>query len=284
MTYTAVSLVDGAREMLLYPRDNVFVLNLAVGSPTIRVVTENRPDDDGESDSTARHGGRAVALDLRVTEDPEAVLDELTSFTGPAARPYLVMRSDAWAGPRRLRLRTDQWSAPVDADMPPNIRDMQAQWRAPDGIYEAVEESHLTVPVDIPSPAGVAFPITFPFSFAGTGSSGAVTVTNIGNTASHHVTRLYGPITAPRLINMLTGEQLAFTDSLVLGAGEYVEVDTREHSANLNGDPAIGRLGHLSFASSRWWRLQPGVQNIRYTGTAPSAGAQAVFTYRPAWL
>ncbi len=285
MTFTALSLVDGARVMLLYPRDDLVVLGWGAAWPTIRAVVENRPDDDGERDTTTRHGGRAVAVELRIIDNPEVVLDELGGFLAPSARPYLTAMSDAWAGPRRMRLRIDQAPAPVDADMPPSVRDVQAQWRAPDGVWEAVDEAELVVAADIPSHVGRTYPRSHPWSYAATGAAGALSVTNLGNAESHFTARLYGPCSAPQLLNDLTGERIAFTSALTLGAGEYIEIDTRARSAYLNSDASLNRLGLVDYgAPNTWWRLQRGTQQIRYTATAPEVGSQAVITYRPNWL
>jgi hypothetical protein len=86
------------------------------------------------------------------------------------------------------------------------------------------------------------------------------------------------------LINETTDERIGFTSSLVLGAGDYVEIDTRAQTALLLSSPSADRVGYLDFANSTWWRLQPGDQQIRYAPLSGSAGTAAVITYRPAWL
>lgn len=285
MAVTSMYLAEGSRQMLLYPRADLAVLSFNAGSPTVRAVTENRPDDDGERDTTERHGGRAVAIDLRAIEDPAGVQDEVSSFLGPAARPYLVVADDRWAQVRRLRLRFDQMGGPIDADQAPTIRDMQFQWRAPDGVWEAAEETMITVSADIPVSVGYSYPKTYPLTYANTTASGALTVTNLGGAASHFTAKLYGPCVAPQLVNDLTGERISFSSALVLGAGEYVEVSTRDRTAYLNSDPAQSRLGQIEFgAPNTWWRIVRGTQDLRYTATTPEAGAAAVITYRPTWL
>jgi hypothetical protein len=69
----------------------------------------------------------------------------------------------------------------------------------------------------------------------------------------------------------------------VLGAGEYVEIDTRARTADLMS-LSNSRLNLLDFAVTSWWRIEPGDNQIRYNPTISDAGSAAVITYRPAWL
>lgn len=284
MAVTAVSLVDGDRQMVLYPRDDLVLMTLAPASPQVRVVSEPRPNGDGIIDTTSHYGGRQLAVDLLAIDTPAAIHDELTAFTHPAARPYLTVADDEWAQTRRLRLRVDQWSDPLSADQSPTIRAMQVQWFCPDGTWEAADEQPLTMSADIPSSVGRSYPRVYPMSYAATLSTGALETVNVGNAPSNYVAKLYGPCSAPRLINSTTGEELSFTSSLVLGAGEYVEVDTYNKTAYLNSDTTQSRLSTLDFDVSTWWLIARGLQTIRFTGTDASTGSQAEIFYRPVWL
>ncbi len=284
MAITGMRLVDGASEMVLYPRDNLIVLGLAPGSPSIRAVVESRADGDGEVDTTLRFGSRAVALELRAIDTPAAFLDELTFFTRPSARPYLYVDDDEWAQTRRLRLRVEQWSAPLDADQAPFIRDMQAQWRCPDGTWESEDETPVIVGADAPASVGFSAPFSAPISLTATAATNSAQTANVGNTETYFTARMYGPCTAPRLVNDTTGEELTFSSALTLAAGEYVEVDTQNRTAYLNSSTSESRLGYVDFSVSTWWQVQPGLQDIRFAPTSPSAGSQAEITYRPRWL
>jgi hypothetical protein len=284
MAVTAARLVDGLEEMVLYPRTDLFLLSIAAPGPVIRVVTEARPDDDGEEDTTERHGGRACAIELLATATPEAFEEELGGWMHPARRPYLEVTDDGWAQTRRLRLRSDQWAWPNSAEESPEIRRLQAQWRAPDGVWEAVDELTETISADIPSTVGFSAPMSAPLALDATSAAGALSIANAGNSPCHFVAKLYGPCTAPRLVNDLTGEELTFTAGLVLTAGQYVEVNSRTHTANLLSSASSSRLIYLDFEVSDWWRLVKGVQQVRYAPTDPTAGSAAVITYRPVWL
>lgn len=283
---TSVKLVDGDREMVLMPRQDqgVYVQGLDVPSPEVRAVTENRTDDDGEVDETELFGSRACSLELLVTEQPRLVEDELSRFLHPRSRPYLVVKDDEWAQARRLRLRVAQWSAPLTVELPRSARRIQAQWQAPDGVWEAADLVTETISADMPGTAGRTYPRAYPYAYPATLAAGASVIVNDGGTPSHYTARLYGPCVGPRLTNETTGETIAFTADLVLGAGEYVEISTRDRTAYLNGNSALSRLNVIDFDVTSWWRVEPGEQQVRYAPAVVFAGAAAVIDYRPAWL
>ncbi len=287
---TSVKLVDGAREMILLPRRDggVFLQSLDAPMPAVREVAESRTDDDGTRDTTSLFGARACSIDLLVTQDPRAVEDELSRFLHPRSRPFLVVEDDGWSQARRLRLRSDQFSAPLGLDLARvDARRIAAAWKAPDGIWEAVEETSATVSADVSQNVGVSFPVAFPVAFSATQAAGATVVGNLGSIPAHFRARLYGPCIGPRLVNETTGEEIAFTSDLSLAAGDYLEVDTRERTAFLtvNGSSSqVSRLSSVDFVVTSWWRLEPGSQVIRYAPPLASAGAAAVIDYRACWL
>jgi hypothetical protein len=281
---TSVRLVNGDLEMVLLPRTGLRLTGLDVPFPAVREVTEERTDDDGEIDDTALHGATSCTLEIAADQTPAAFETELGRFLHPRSRPYLVVADDEWSGERRLRLRVSQFSGPRGVDLPRRMRRMQAQWRVPDGLWESATEVEETVGADVPTSDGISFPIAFPVEFASSTASGALQVGNSGTTPSHFTARLYGPCVGPSLVNETTGEEITFTDDLTLGAGEYVEIDTRDRTAYLLSMTSADRLTYIDFAATSWWRIEPGDQTIRYAPTGVTGPAVAVITYRPAWL
>lgn len=85
-------------------------------------------------------------------------------------------------------------------------------------------------------------------------------------------------------MNETTGEEITFTSALVLAAGEYVEINTRDRSAYLLSMSSVSRLTYIDFTVTSWWRLEPGAQQVRYAPAVSAAGSVAVITYRAAWL
>ena len=283
---TSVKLVDGDREMILLPRQDqgVHFQELDAPFPAVRASTEDRTDDDGEDDTTSLHGARSCSIELLVTQQARTIEDELTRFLHPRSRPYLVVADDEWAQARRLRLRVAQWSAPLTVELPRAARRIQAQWQAPDGVWEAADLVTETISADMPGTAGRIYPRTYPYAYPATLAAGASVIVNVGGTPSHYTARLYGPCIGPRLTNETTGETIAFTAGLTLAAGEYVEISTRDRTAYLNGHSALSRLNVIDFDVTSWWRIEPGEQQVRYAPAVVFAGAAAVIDYRPAWL
>lgn len=284
---TSVRLVDGLREMPIYPREGIEPQSLEVGFPDIREVVEGRTDDDGEDDNTLLFGARAVSLDMVVYEDPYQIgvlLDELKSFLHPRTRPYLYVADDGWGQERRVRLRVTQFGEPYTGYISSVQRTVQAQWKAPDGVWESADVTEVTVRADVVSTVGISFPASFPLQFAATQASGASELTNEGGVPAHFTARLYGPCTGPRLVNETTGELIAFTSSLTLAPGEYVEVNTRDRTAFLLSMASQSRLNSLDFSVTSWWRVEPGQQQVRYAPLDASDGAAAVIEYRASWL
>lgn len=284
MAITGVRLVDGSREMTLIPNDFITVTSLDVPMPDIRAVAEPRADDDGERDSTRLHGARAVTLEMDLYVTPAALVDELKSFLHPRSRPYLHVVDDEWSGERRLLLRVDQQSDPIEEGADDVLRTVQVQWRAPGGLWELTEVESVTINADTGATEGFSFPIVFPLSMVATEAAGLTIVSNDGGAPSHFIARLYGPCSGPSLINETTGVELTFTTELDLAAGEYVEIDTRERTAYLLSDTSQSRLRFLDFTVSTWWLLEAGDQSVRYAPDDADAGSAAVIEYRPNWL
>lgn len=284
----ALRLVNGDTELEFWPSDDIIPQALDVSFPAVREVTEPRTDDDGERDDTQLHGGRGVSLDLALTNEliePATLIDQVKAFLHPRSRPYLYATETGWDQERRIRLRVDQMSDPYAGYAASQTRMVQLQWKAPDGVWEAADETELApISADVPTTVGFSFPVTFPLAMTATQATGAVAVNNPGGTPAHFVAKLYGPCTAPRLVNETTGEEITFTSALVLAAGEYVEIDTRDRSAYLLSMSSLSRLTYIDFTVTSWWRLEPGEQQVRYAPGVSAAGSVAVITYRPSWL
>lgn len=289
MTITRVLLVDDQLgELALLDRAafrlDLILTGLDIPSPAVRDVTAARTDADGEDDTTTHHGARAVSATLALRDTPAALVDQINAYLHPARRPYLVVLDTEWGAERRLRLRADQWSGGID-HLSHRMRDHQLQWRAPDGIWEAVDTVDLAVAADLGARAGRTYPAAWPRDYAATSPSGRLQVVNPGNTWADQIVQLYGPCAGPRWTNDTTGEVIAFTDDLVIPAGEFVEVNTATRTANYLGNADASRLDSFDFEYSTWWQVPPGTSQVRYHPVAGvETGAAAALSFRAAWL
>lgn len=293
MTFTSMTLTDAASGLsaVLMPRDGVAVMTFDL-QPSVRAVSEERVGGGGTVDTTTNLSEAALTLTLRVINDVlplEQLLAGLGPLLSPARRPALVCEDDQWLAPRQLTVRFDSKTAPVDN---PVTTDVAISWKVPAGAWEDAAATEYIIGASAPSTTGMRFTVTTGMTFTATTgmtfpastSAADSLVTNPGDLPAAWTARLYGPCTGPKLYNDTSGLVLAFTDSLVLGAGQYVEVDVAARTARLLSDPASGRLQDLDFAVSDWWLLEAGTSLLRYAATASSPGAAAVLDFTPRYV
>lgn len=284
MSVTALRLEDGERVLELRgegPRGAYRVSRLDIGFPSVRAVTQPRPDADGEDDTTVRYGAAAVSLDLMLLPRGgtlRALLDGLRAFCHPSARPYLVVEQDGEQ--RRIRLRVDQQSAPITN---PSHQQVQAVWRAPDGVMEDLTEQIWISNAVEAGEGGRAYPRAYPLSYAASSPVGSVTGIYAGTADVWPVLRLYGPSDTPRVEHQATGDRLLFP-GLTLLAGDWLEIDCRNHTIRLNGLVDQSRHDRLDFAASTFISLVRGVNTLRYYPVSFGDGARMEARFRPAWL
>jgi len=153
------------------------------------------------------------------------------------------------------------------------------------GIAEASSvESYLNTVVNIdlaPSLGGLASPLVSPLTSTAQPSA-AATVTNIGRRPAWPVIRFYGPATGPLVIRNATLNRDLILD-YSLNAGEYLAVSTAPNRRTVLLNGTVNRYGALRFASSKWWYLRPGPNDVRVGAQAFSAGAHVEVDYRHAW-
>jgi len=137
-----------------------------------------------------------------------------------------------------------------------------------------------------PGSAGVQVNDALGFRFPASTAQADMLITASGTLRPRWTARLYGPAVGPKLTRDDTGQTFDFTDALVLGPGQYVELDFRAQTARLLSDPNQSVMGLVNFASYDWFPLDPGqAARMRYhatSGTAP--GSVALITAYPVWM
>jgi Siphovirus-type tail component, C-terminal domain len=274
--------------LTLIPAQNITVTAINIGFPEVRAVTERRSDTDGERDTTALYGARAVSINAGLYNTPGVLADRWRAFLAPRKRCYLYVTDTEWAGGRRILLRADQWTDPIVEGADDVYRAIQAQWRAPAGVWEDVSLTTVTLAALVSAGTGLSFPRAFPVAWPTTAAASTLLISNTGAVAMHFVARMYGPCDGPALFNDSTGQVIAFLPApagLALAAGQYVEVDTLERTAYLMSDTSQSRLNFIDFTASQWWQLQPGTNVVRFgpSGSA-SLGSAVSLDYRQTYL
>ena len=87
--------------------------------------------------------------------------------------------------------------------------------------------------------------------------------TNAGDAPAYPTIKIYGPGSTFKLENATT-EEFILLEGVELKEGEYFEIDFKNHTIKKNGTTYA--YNALVFASSNWWALEPGKNNIVVTG------------------
>jgi hypothetical protein len=127
-----------------------------------------------------------------------------------------------------------------------------------------------------PPPAGIAPPLTPPFTLPAGAPPMSVSVANGGNFETRPTVVIQGPVTAPQVLNQVTGQTVSYT-GLVLGPTDQLTVDFLNRRAALNGAYRPADI------TSSWWVMPPGTTGVQLLGTA-TAGASMTVLWRDAWI
>lgn len=126
---------------------------------------------------------------------------------------------------------------------------------------------------------GLTIPFTIPFSIDSTVTSGQIHLNNPGNIAGPLTLRIDGPVTGPRVTHVTSGITLTFATSVVLGAGEWLEVDLEKRQVLANGQSS--RNGYIT--SRGWFGFEVGDNTFTFGATSYDAASQLTVTGRPSW-
>ncbi|TFD80716.1 hypothetical protein E3T54_02955 [Cryobacterium sp. Sr8] len=184
----------------------------------------------------------------------------LTVFEPGLARTVAVRRSDDvihdWITPTYC-----SWSVQVIA---PDPRKLSAT---------------LTASTGLPSTSGgLTVPFTVPFSITAATVSGQVNLTNTGNTSGPVLLRIDGPCVGPMVTHVGSGLSMVFASSLVLNAGEWLDIDMEARQVLANGQSS--RSGYVT--SRGWSSFTSGPNTWAFTAASFSAGALLTVIATPA--
>jgi len=119
-------------------------------------------------------------------------------------------------------------------------------------------------------------------TFGKVGSTGALSVTNRGDAATHPVVTFRGPVLRPSLTNVSTGDVLEY--DLPLAAGDVLTVDTRAGTVTLNGSASRLYTATSRSVPEQTFTLPPGTTNLIFRADPSSdPAASVVVRYRAAY-
>lgn len=126
---------------------------------------------------------------------------------------------------------------------------------------------------------GLTIPFTIPFTIDAATVTGQVSLANPGNIAGPVRLRIDGPVTGPVVTHVNSGRALVFSSSIVLGAGEWIDVDMERREVLANGQSS--RNGWVT--SRGWSQFEPGDNTWSFTAAAYHPGSMLTVTATPAW-
>ena len=241
-----------------------FCSNLDLGYPEVREVVNNRPDQDGVDDRTRYFGSRPVTADITALHgaNPAGQIDRIIGlfapFMSPASRPVLHYVLDRPGTPERtITLRAAAFAAPISgADQ----RDIHLQWVAADPVIRAATTSTVTAwPPGSYAGDGRTYPLSYNRTYpAGTPGPPSAVISSPGDVPVQPVLRVYGPITAAAVTVDTTGAGnpnphvyvVRMLAGYVIGGGAYVDIDTKNKSATLNGTTSV--LANVDWLNTTW--------------------------------
>lgn len=128
---------------------------------------------------------------------------------------------------------------------------------------------------------GYTYPRSFPYKIPATTVTGMVSLSNRGNESGPVILRIDGPCTGPVVTHRGGGLQreLVFASSLVLGAGEWIQVVMEDHQVLANGQ--VSRAGWVT--SRQWSTFEPGDNSWAFTAAAYNPGSKLTVYATEAW-
>jgi hypothetical protein len=229
------------------------ITELDLSYPEVREVADDRPEADGTIDQTKHFGSRVVTLVGKVAIDWQSrgqrqlVMDLLAPFLRPGKRSWLYSRFDD-GSVKRIMLRPDQFSRPQIA----NVQDISLSFKSPTGVLETDPSNELRL---IPEVAvqGRTYPLIHPRVYPH-GSGTLWLAENRGNAPADWIARIFGPCHGPAVENVTTRQAVDLA-GLQLGPGEFVEVNSREHTVLADGLRESSRWHTVDYANTVWWQL-----------------------------
>lgn len=164
----------------------------------------------------------------------------------------------------------------------PHLRD-GVQLYAPDPTWYDPDESEVEWTLDILTQ--LSFPASFPISFGSDAINEIVEITYTGTWLAFPIVVFTGPITAPVIRNLTTGEKLQL--SYTVSTGESVTLDTRYGHKTVTNNSGVNLISYLSadsdlatFHIAADPETSDGVNQLFASGTGATEGETSI---RAAW-
>lgn len=251
-------------------------------SAPVRLDAQDRAGQDGAWDSAGLYGARVISHEGIVEQASRtaalAVLDSLMSLSPKALHEFVV--DDPFIGVRsalvRVTGRTVQWSAP-------NRFRYTIQLVAADPVKYGPAAFAQVGLAGSTGGAGLPDPLTYPLDYglAPGVTPGAVSLANAGTTSYHPRLRIDGPVVAPVLTLVETGDVVSYSGSIA--AGQHLDINWGEPRRVTIGDNPVSMRHKVSYTGN-WLAVPVGGGSLTFSAfDADPAASLSVWSYEGAW-
>lgn len=242
-----------------------------------RRVQVPRPSDHGAIDTSRFYDGAVFSLEGYVRGDTvreaHEALDVLRGVLALGAAPVLLR----WQreGYEFLERNLVRPAGPLDAPLSGSRRLIRWSVELVSEEAAALSDTLNVASYDLTAPdsVGVEFPLEFPLEFVSSGPDTVprLLVNNAGNFPTSPQFVISGPIDDPVIRNETTGEEIA-TVGVSLDTAELAYVNTFDRTLRLGSETSAVRADLVDASGTDWFRLVPGVNDIRLSGDNDNPG------------
>jgi len=269
---------------------SIFTTSIDFGFAAPRAVQSNIPDANGTTDLTEYHADKVITWNgwIKPTLDepfPAVTWERVRRLCAPNRRPWMFVQEDGWDEERRMILRCDQLTSPLDRQYGPLIN-ASVTWRVPMGVMESstlnVQKCGISGGTGgkCITSTGFCFTNSECDYFVAGDFGGATIITNEGTVVTYPIIAFTGPAKNPRVFNPETG--LGIYLNVTLAAGQQVAIDTMYKTVQEPATPPINRLAWWDFTRSSWLTVESGDNPFAYA--SDDKQGTCTFYWRDRWL
>jgi hypothetical protein len=270
-----------------------FCDTLDLGSPAVRDVVTNRPDQHGVDDRTQYLGARTITADIVASAAAGAQIDAVASsfgpFMDPSTRPVLHYILDRPGYPeRQVTVRAADFGSPIHGA---DTRDIHLSFVAADPVMRDPTQKVATAWAGSGSGATRVYNLTFNRTYPGTGSSSTQAICNpAGDVGVRPLFRIYGPATKPQInwYNIPGGQNgwIRTVDGYQVFANHFLDIDSATKTAYVDGDRTQPAMSSIDWQNSLWPLIgpAPAYSIISLNATSTSAITQVQVMWHDGYL
>ena len=269
--------------------DEIRTDTIDYGFASPRVNQNNLPDVNGTSDLTKFHAEKTVSWNGWVVPTdanpfPALTWDRVRRLCAPNRRPFLFVSEDGWDSERRMVLRCDNVTSPLDRSLGPVII-AAIVWKCASGVMESSLKHSQKILISGGSggqcitSTGYCFTQSGCNNFSAGDFGGATIIVNAGTVVTYPIITFTGPSKNPRVINLLNNYGIYL--NATLAANQQIVVDTLHRTVTEIAQPPINRLSMYDFTRSTWLTLEAGQNEFTYF--SDDKRGTCTFDWRDRW-